>query len=401
MPLGSRNMILSPKQAMRRALKEAKKGLGWVEPNPPVGCVILSSENQFLASGYHKKYGGAHAEVEALNKIRDKKKLKGAKLFVTLEPCHHQGKTPSCAKTIAEWPFQSLTYGAEDPCTRGRGLRFLEKHKISVYAFSNFKQEMENLIAPFTFSFLNKKAFVSLKLASSLNGVMALKSGESQWITGERAREHAHFLRAVHPAVLIGVNTFLKDRPRLNIRLRQFKNKQNTVLILDPKGKSLPFLPTAPLLKERAPDKVVLFCSLTMKDRHQKIKQALNMGIKLKFVQQKRVQQEGAQNKTPVFDLPVILSQLYQEENIQSVLVEGGAFCLSQFLSQNLAQKLYLYVAPRIMGPGLHWSDGQVVHKLSQSRNLHSVQVQPLGEDVLWSGFFLPPISPTPVPTPD
>ncbi len=379
-------MILSPKQAMCRAIKEAEKGLGWVEPNPPVGCVILDSENRLLSSGHHKKYGGAHAEVEALNKIRDKKKLKGAKIFVTLEPCHHQGKTPSCAGALTKWPFQSLTYGAEDPCTRGRGLHFLRKHKIKVSPFSDFKQELENLIAPFKFSFLNKRAFVSLKLASSLNGVMALKSGESQWITGSRAREHARFLRAMHSAVLTGVNTFLKDQPRLNIRLSKFKGKQNKAIILDPEGRGLLFLPGSPLLKARSPDQVLLFCSSAMKAKNKKIKQAQSMGIKLKFVKQHIVQQQTAQNKKGLCDLSALLSQLYQEENIQSVLVEGGAFCLSQFLNQNMAQRLYLYIAPRIMGPGLHWSGP--ARKLSQSQNLHSVKIQPVGGDFLLSGFF-------------
>ncbi|MYE07195.1 MAG: riboflavin biosynthesis protein RibD, partial [Oligoflexia bacterium] len=144
-------MVFSPRQAMELALQEAQKGIGWVEPNPPVGCVILDSDYRFLSSGYHEKYGMAHAEVNALKKIRDKKKLKGAHVFVTLEPCHHTGKTPPCSLELVKYPIQSLTYGVEEPFTRKKGLSFLKEKKIKIIHNTDFKKENENLKAPFKF----------------------------------------------------------------------------------------------------------------------------------------------------------------------------------------------------------------------------------------------------------
>ena len=428
---------------MHLALQTAKKGLGFVQPNPPVGCVILDFEYNLLAVGYHKKYGADHAEVSALKKIKDKTKLKKARVFVTLEPCHHKGKTPSCAKTLARFPLHSLCYGAEDPFTKSRGLNYLREKNIKITKSLDFQPELENLIAPFKFSFLHKQAFVSLKVAVSLDGKMALTNGESQWITNQKAREHAHFLRAKHSAVLVGVNTVLKDNPRLDIRLKPYKGKQNKVIILDPEGKSLSFLPQSRLLKSHSANQVILCCATNHLKTEPALKGVENQQTKhplrqvpptsvlepdsqawkkvkikyfktpkrdtnltrtrqthiqetinkhpttLQYEKQKATTIERTATRKYYFDLPLILKALYQEENIQSILVEGGSFALSEFLQQKSAQKLYLYMAPRIIGQGLSWSGDFAIPKLSQSLNLHSIEWDRIGEDLFLSGFFL------------
>ena len=413
-------MILNSKQAMRLALQQAKKGVGWAEPNPPVGCVILDFKYNLLATGYHKKYGLDHAEVSALKKIKDKTKLKKARVFVTLEPCHHEGKTPSCAKALAQFPIYSLCYGAEDPFTKGRGLNYLKEKKIKIIKSYDFQQEIENLLAPFKFSFLHKQAFVSLKVAVSLDGQMAHKptdtgfstvlttvtpkqaqpaledsrachkdlqhpqSKANQWITGPKAREHARALRAEHSAVLIGVNTFFKDKPRLDIRLKAYKGKTNKVIILDPKGKSLPFLPQSALLKAHSADQVIIVCADKPQARAHQEKGTQLAGVKVKFFKTFKTNT----SPKPCLDLPQMLKALYQEENIPSVLVEGGSFCLSQFLWQKQAQRLYLYIAPKIIGQGLCWSGNFRIPRLSQSLKLHSIEWERIGEDLCLSGFF-------------
>ncbi len=433
----------SPKQAMRLALQSAEKGLGWVEPNPPVGCVILDSNYQFLSAGWHKKYGDDHAEIQALKKITNKKKLNGAQVFITLEPCHHTGKTPSCAKALTQYPIQSVTYGAEDPFTDKKGLKHLQKKGVQIIRSPFFQEEMEKLVATFKFSFLSKKPFVSLKAGTSLDGMIALKDGKSQWITNEKAREHAHFLRATHSAVLIGVGTFLKDNPQLNIRLNRFKEKKNKVIILDPKGKSLPALLQSKLLKVHSPDQIIIICSAKIKN-HQTKALSDSIGIRIKFFKTimeserthiadknvvertqthiadknvvERTQTHIADknnnenemnnlnytnkeliysNKEPIhtntkelFPLPDILKNLYQEEKIQSILVEGGAFCHSQFLKKKVAQRLYLYIAPRIIGRGKSWSQDFSIKNLSESLNLQSVKALSLGNNFLLEGFF-------------
>ncbi len=371
------NKKLSPKQAMRLALKLAEKGLGWVEPNPPVGCVILDSKYNFLSSGWHERYGGDHAEIQALKKITNKKKLKGARIFVTLEPCHHTGKTPPCSRELAKYQIQSLTYGAEDPFTSKKGLKHLQEKGVRITQTSDFLEETEKLVAPFKFSILHKKAFVSLKTAISLDGMTALKTGESQWITSEKARQHARFLRATHSAVLVGVNTFLKDNPCLDIRLNRFKEKKNKVIILDPKGKSFSALPKSKLFQAHFPDQIIVICS-AQTNTFQTNALVSSIGVKVKFF-------KTFENYFPLTD---ILQHLYQEEGIQSVLVEGGAFCHSQFLKENIAQRLYCYMAPRIIGKGQSWSGEFSIQKLSQSLNLDSVKVSSIGKDFFLEGYF-------------
>ena len=367
---------------MQLALQEAKKGLGWVEPNPPVGCVVLDADYKLLSSGFHEKYGGDHAEICVLKKIKAKKLLKGAHVFVTLEPCHHQGKTPPCSLALANYPIQSLTYAVEDPYVKKQGLNYLKEKGVNIIQNLDYQKEMEDLVAPFKFTFLNKKPFVSLKVASSLDGIIALGSGESRWITGEKSREHAHFLRAQYAAILIGVNTLLKDNPRLNIRVNPFKDKKNKVIILDPKGKSFSFLPESDLLKVHSPDQIIVCCSDQVKAAPSNVKIRYYRGDDFKDTKGIADKEEN------YFSLSALLKTLYQEEEIHSVLVEGGAICWSQFLKQKAAQKLYLYIAPQIIGTGIRWSEGFTIQNLSQKKILDSIKAQPIGDDFLLEYFF-------------
>jgi len=360
-------VVLSPKEAMGLAFKEAKRGLGWVEPNPPVGCVILDSNYKLLSSGYHKKYGEDHAEVSALKKIKNKQLLKGSHVFVTLEPCDHIGKTPSCTNELAKYPIQSIRYVSEDPFTKKKGLNFLKTKGINIIQVSDYQKEIENIMAPFKFTLLNQKAFVSLKVGSSLDGVMALKNGESKWITSKKSRDHSYFLRAMHSAVLIGVNTFLKDNPYLNIRLDEFKNKKNKVIILDPKGQSLALLLKSHLLEAHSPEDIIVCCSK---------KTSNDLGVKIKYLENN------------LFSLPDLMENLYREESVNSILVEGGAFSISQFIQQKSAQKMYLYMAPSIIGSGIHWSKYVNTLSLSQSVKLNAIHGSNIGDDFLIEGFF-------------
>ena len=375
-------IVLSPKKAMQLALKEAKKGLGFVEPNPPVGCVILDSEYRFLSSGFHQKYGEDHAEVSALKKIKDKNKIKNGHIFVTLEPCHHKGKTSPCSLEIAKYPIQSLTYGTEDPFTKKQGLHYLIEKGIKIIRSFDFQQEMEDLVAPFKFSVLNKKSFISLKIASSIDGTIALETGESEWITSEASRRHAHFLRAQHSAVLIGLNTLLKDDPLLNMRVDPFKKKKNKVIILDPEGKSFSFLASSCLLKVRLPEEIIVCCLDKVKKNSLGIDQ-----LSIPLLQSPYVDLES-QKPSKSFLLLRLLEILYQEKKVQSVLVEGGAFCWSEFLKQKAAQKLYLYISPRIIGKGLRWSEYFHTQDLFQRVSFSSSNIKPIGDDYLLEASF-------------
>ena len=377
--------FISPIEAMNLAIQLAKKGIGRVEPNPPVGCVILDKNHNLLSIGYHKKYGGDHAEVEALKKVKNKKKLNGAHVFVTLEPCHHQGQTPPCSHALSKYSIATLTYGAKDLFTRQKGLNYLKQKKaVKIIHSRHYKKELEELISAFQFSTLHKRAFVSLKIASSVDGNIALKKGESQWITGEEARKNAHFLRAQHSAVLIGVNTLLKDNPRLNIRLKSFKNKKNKVVILDPKGESFSFLSKSRLLKTHSAKNVIICCGKNIKSGSRYLKQLQQKGVRVYFFAVKSVK-NPVKIRSNIFNLNTALKVLYQEENIQSVLVEGGAFTISEFLKQRSVQKVFLYIAPCILGDGLKWSESIIVSSLNQRISLENVKWDILNKDFLLS----------------
>ena len=375
-------MKFSPKKALSLALSEAHKGIGYVEPNPPVGCVILSADFRLLSSAYHEKYGEDHAEVKALKKIKDKKKLNGAHIFVTLQPCHHKGKTPPCSKALAKHPISSLTYGAKDPFTKKGGLNFLRKKGVKIIQSPYFKKEMENLIRPFKFSVLNKRPFVSLKIACSVDGVVAGEKTRKKplWITSLPARRHGHFLRAMHSAVLIGQNTLLADNPRLDIRVKPYKGKQNKVVILDPSGKSLSFLPRSRVLKAHSAQNIIICCSDKISKKAKSDYSAL--GVKIRLFKTFENRQSGFRKN---FALASLLKNLYQKEGIKSLLVEGGAFCWSRFFKEHAAQRLYLYMSPDILGKGLYWS--KYLSDLAPKK-LQFVKLKALGRDFLWEGDF-------------
>lgn len=383
---------------MRQALLEAQKGVGHVEPNPPVGCVILDKNHRFLSSGHHKQYGGPHAEIHALNQVRDKTRLKGAFVFVTLEPCHHTGKTPSCAGELAKYPLHSVIYGATDPFTKGRGLKFLREKGIQTrHLTAGLREELNDLIQAFVFSFLKKRAFVSLKLATTLNGMISMP--HRRWITGSEARRHGHFLRASHQGVVVGVQTLLQDNPRLNVRLKGFSNRKNKVIILDPQGKSLPFLPTSRLLSVRPPGQVMVCLS---KKHLAGAKKTLPRLFKKPFPQSKNPPPLGGESGAGLpglaavpthpegyFDLSHLLDICYREWDVSSVLVEGGGVSVSHFIRQLQAQRFYLYVSPLVSaGKGLEWSQSLKGFKNPASFQLKRCRWDKVGRDFLMTGHF-------------
>ena len=156
---------LSNREAMALAIEEAQKGLGFVSPNPPVGCVILNKDREFLSSGFYSYYGAIHAEIMALNKIKDKKLLEKAHLFVTLEPCFHFGKNPPCIDSLIKYPWESLTYGVEDPNpkTNTKSIKKLKSRGFKVQKTTFFEKELQRLYEAFTLNMKEKRAFFCFK----------------------------------------------------------------------------------------------------------------------------------------------------------------------------------------------------------------------------------------------
>lgn len=394
-PPGTRLSVL---EAMKLAISSAKRGWGGARPNPHVGCVILSSAGDLVSVGYHAKSGTAHAEVAALSAMGvavsrdgvvtgDISKLKGATVVVTLEPCAFEGRTGSCAKALAKLPIARLVYGLIDPHEKvsGQGLEILRNVNVKVQSWREAVAEgtgtanaseadlaavgaaLEEISEHFVWSQKKKVPFVALKVATTLDGIMAHSSGESKWITGEKAREEVHRLRAGFAAMLVGKNTFLRDNPFLNIRHGSFAGMQNKAIVLDSSGSALHRLRDSNLYKSHKPEDIFWIVDESFENSSL----AEELGVQIIY--------------GPV---ETALPQLY-ESGIDSIMVEGGARVLSYFIEHRLAQRLYHFIAPQVAGAaeGVAWTS-QVKLNWDSRVRLHHVSTQMFGEDILLTGKF-------------
>ena len=217
-PAERRIRMTEAEQYMQQALDLAKTAMGHTSPNPMVGCVVVKN-GKLVASGCHERYGEFHAERNALT--RCKEDLTGADLYVTLEPCCHQGKTPPCTDIIIERKIGRVFVGALDPNPKvdGGGIKILREHGIEVIT-GILEQECLALNEIFFHYITTGLPYVAMKYAMTLDGKIASANGDSKWVTGEKAREHVHFLRKKYSAILAGIDTVLADDPLLNCRIQ-------------------------------------------------------------------------------------------------------------------------------------------------------------------------------------
>lgn len=351
---------------MALAIEEGKKGAGFVSPNPLVGCVILDRDGGLLAKGHHARYGDLHAETHALKQIADRTALAGAHLYVTLEPCAHEGRQPSCAKILAELPLASVTYGLRDPnpLVNGRGAEILRASGKKVELFPGLSRELESLAEVFLTNVRLRRPYVALKIAASLDAQVAAADGRSQWITGEEARARGRYFRGIYDAVLTGVGTFLRDDPRLDAREGPFAEKKQRVILLDPAGQSLGKLATSRLLSCRSPDDVYLVTA-----------PGVGPGGAVQHMQIPT----GADG----FFSPLDLLTPLMTRDIRSVLIEAGPVTASAFLRQGLIDKIFLFIAPKILGRGRSWTEGMDIGGLGQAVGLEIRNCEQLGPDLL------------------
>jgi diaminohydroxyphosphoribosylaminopyrimidine deaminase / 5-amino-6-(5-phosphoribosylamino)uracil reductase len=330
--------VLSTEQAQALALSEAEKGAGWVSPNPLVGCVVVDQQHRFLASGFHGYYGGPHAERDAFAKI-DSGLLQGATVYVTLEPCSHQGKTPPCTDLFLKQKISKVVMGQKDPnpLVAGRGLAILQRENITVATDEAFSKKSARLAEMFLWHMQNKKPYVTLKVALSADGKIAGPLGSNPAITSEAARFRARELRATYDATFIGAETFLRDNPLLDFRGTRWEGKkQPKVVILDPRGRAQAFLSQSRLAQTVKSENVFFVASVD----------------------------------------ETMLRDLYQK-GIYSLYVEGGAKTHELFIQQKLYQKLICFVSPTPCVEGLSWLWTLETLKAQ----LHLVATVPIGED--------------------
>lgn len=374
---------LTPSQAMQLALQEGARGAGYVSPNPLVGCVIVDRDHKFLASGYHKRLGGDHAEIDALKNLGSPKILEGNHVYVTLEPCAHQGKTGSCAKALAPLKPASVTYAVEDPnpLVAGQGAKILRDAGIKCELLADRgdiglqdREELtalsEELAEIFLHNFRSKEPFIAAKIASSLDGKMAFVSGESKWITGELSREHTHLLRARYDAVAVGKNTFVTDNPSLNVRHTMYPDFKNKVVVFDPSGSVLSAMAGSNLLAVRDPQSVIVVVDA-------KLSVANPSGVRVL--------------KVPMFDdADFMMEELFaalKSENIHSLMIEGGAATYAPFFNSKKVQRLHLFIAPMILGGkhGVAWSSLFGGEAMKDRIQLKRVRRETFGPDEYWT----------------
>jgi diaminohydroxyphosphoribosylaminopyrimidine deaminase / 5-amino-6-(5-phosphoribosylamino)uracil reductase len=323
--------------AMQRALTLAARGLETTDPNPRVGCVV-AQRGRVVGEGWHERAGEAHAEVAALRSAGAE--AAGASLYVTLEPCSHQGRTPPCTDALIAARIARVVYATADPnpLVDGRGAAALRAAGIVVEA-GLLEQEATELNAGFFRRMRYGRPLVRVKLAMSLDGRTALANGESRWITGEAARLDVQRWRARSSAVLTGVGTVLADDPRLDVRLPAEPDgaavrRQPLRVVLDTRLRT----PERARLFEVAGDVLILTALAAPNDAH--VARLSARGARIESL-------PAAGNHLA---LPAVIDRLGELE-LNEVLVEAGATLAGELLRQSLADELLLYVGPRLLGP--------------------------------------------------
>ncbi len=349
---------------MELAIELARKGAGFVNPNPMVGAVIVKN-NHIIGKGYHEKYGELHAERNALKNCSESPE--GATLYVTLEPCCHYGKTPPCTDAIIENKISKVVIGTLDvnPLVAGKGARILKEYGINVVV-GVLEEECRNLNKIFNKYMVTKTPYVLMKYAMTSDGKIATKNGESKWISGECSRVAVHDYRNNLAGIMVGVNTVIKDNPMLDCR-RAVPSKNPVRIICDT------YLRTpldSRIIKSASEIPTIIATSLedrTCQEKYEK------MGCQVMVVPKKDTH----------LDLKSLMSKL-GDMKIDSILLEGGATLNYSALEEKIVDEIDIFMAPKIFGGSAKSPvEGIGVESISQAIRLKTIGVRQIGEDIL------------------
>ena len=338
---------------MDLALELAEKGRGYVNPNPMVGAVVVK-DGEIVGKGWHKFYGGPHAEVYALEEAGAK--AEGATIYVTLEPCSHFGKTPPCAEKIKKMKIKKCVIACLDPnpIVAGRGKKILEEAGIEVVVGVREKEAKE-LNKVFMKYITEKNPYLFLKCAITLDGKIATNERDSKWITNEKAREKVQFLRHEYMSIMVGINTLINDNPRLTARIENGINPFR--IVVDPHLCT----PLESNFVNMADDNKSIIITSKENEKNDKIKELENKNVKIIYM-------EG-------FDFSVheILKKI-GELKIDSVLLEGGSYLISKAFKENRIDGGEIFIAPKILGGGLPFIDGFDFKEIKDCFHLQNVK---------------------------
>ena len=355
---------------MRIALLLAEKGRGFTRTNPFVGAVIVKN-NKIIAKGYHRKFGGAHAEINAIKNANTS--LTGSTMYVTLEPCSTFGKTPPCTEAIKQSGIKRVVIAALDPnpLNARKATRILKRVGIEV-KIGVLRKEAERLNEAFHCQIAKKRPFIILKMAQSLDGKSAAYTGHSKWITGQDARKWVHTLRNEVDAVMVGTGTVQADNPQLTVREVKAR-KQPDRIAIDRTSK----IPLNSLIYKKSVDENI-YVGIGSNVSCQKKKSYEKAGISL-------IDLKCRKRK-------VLLKPFFEElykKNIGTVLVEGGATLAASLFEEKLIDKIAFFCAPIIVG-GKNASTsvaGQGAAKIDDAVKINNLTCRQIGKDFLFEGY--------------
>lgn len=352
---------------MRRAMELAERGVGFTNPNPVVGAVIVKG-GKVIGEGWHERYGEWHAERNALKNCTGN--VRGATMYVTLEPCCHHGKTPPCTEAIIEHGISRVVIGMEDPnpLVGGKGIARLKAAGIEVECGVE-EEALREQNRVFLKYIATKRPWIAMKTAMTLDGKIATRTGDSKWITGTEARVFVHELRHRFMGILVGIGTVVADDPLLNCRIEGRGVRQPIRVVVDSSARL--GLDTQ-LVKTAGEYRTIVAC--TRFADNGKVKVLQEAGVEVWICEE----QEG------LVSMDNLLERLGQA-GIDSILLEGGGSLNYSFLAGGFVDEVYAFIAPKIVG-GMNAKtpvEGMGVEKMTDAVNLELVNVLNMGEDVL------------------
>lgn len=356
---------------MKRAIELAAKGTGSVSPNPLVGAVIVK-DGEIIGEGYHEKFGGQHAEINAISNAN--KPVDAATIYLNLEPCSHYGKTPPCSLALIDNKISKVIIAMTDPnpLVAGKGIQMLENHGIEV-SVGLLEDEAKKLNEIFIKFITTKLPFVALKTAMSLDGKIATSTGDSKWISNEASRSFVHHLRNKYSAIMVGVDTVINDNPSLTCRIPGQSTRNPVRIITDTKLR-------IPLNSK------VINCETA--------RTIIVTGPNADVIKINKLKTKGVEFiSTPLKNNSVDLNKLMKklgELNIDSVLLEGGGTLNFSAINEGIVDKTYSFIAPKFIGGKEAKTpiEGEGIEKVADAFDIENISLQHFGNDIMITGYI-------------
>lgn len=356
---------------MQRALDLATLATGRTNPNPMVGAVIVK-DNRIIGEGYHHKAGTPHAEVHALKAAGDNSRE--ATVYVSLEPCSHFGKTPPCADALIKAGVKRVVIAMVDPNPKvaGQGIKRLKNAGVEVEV-GVLEKQARRINEVFLKHIQTGKPFVAMKTAMTLDGKIACASGDSKWITNEESRAYVHQLRNTYEAIMVGIGTVLKDDPRLNTRL-DVEDLRDPIRVIIDTHLELPV--ESHIVQSASEQRTIVYCSNRVDQQP------------IQLLESKGIEVIAINDENGFLPLAEVFKSLY-EFGICSLLVEGGGEVNGYLVQHQLVDKLYWFVAPKILGgrESLSPVGGAGIQQMKDAYLLNQIEIQRFGEDVLFTAY--------------